>query len=92
MKILTALLALGLMIFLGREAVELHKLTVCRQEAWRSSLTLHTRALLTKSSPSEKDFLARCKIVVSRNEKKVSWMRLTSPSRRVVTLNLRGKL
>ena len=92
MNILTIVLSIGLMVFLGSRAVELHKLTVCRQEAWRSSLTLHTRTLLTKTSLTEKDFLARCKVVVSRNEKKVSWIRLSSPTRHTVSLNLRGKL
>lgn len=92
MNLLTIVLSIGLMVFLGREAVELQKLTVCRQEAWRSSVTLHTRTLLTKKSPSEKDFLPRCQVVVSRNEKRVSWVRLTSPRRNNVSLNLRGKL
>lgn len=92
MNILSLVISFGLMVFLGQQAVTLHKLTVCRQEAWRSSVTLHTRALLTSSSATEKDIIPQCKILVSRNEKKVSWVRLSSPSRHQVALNLRGKL
>lgn len=75
MNILVALLTMGLLAFLGQGAVTLHKLTVCRQEAWRSSVILHTQTLLTKYSRSEKDILFRCGILVSRNEKRVSWTR-----------------
>ncbi len=92
MKILSLIISFGLMVFLGQQAVALHKLTVCRQEAWRTSVTLHTRTLLTSSSTSEKEVLQNCRIVVSRKAKTVSWMRLSSPSRHAVSLNLVGKL
>ena len=92
MKILTVIISLGLMVFLGQQAVTLNKLTVCRQEAWRASIVLHTRALLSSSSTLEKDFILNCRIVVSRNEKKVSWIRITSPSRHHIPLRLQGKL
>jgi hypothetical protein len=90
MNTLVSLLCLGLLVFLGKEAVTLHKLTVCRQEAWRSSVTLHTRTLLTKTQPSERDILYRCGIVVSRNQRMVAWMR--SMKRHSVPLGLKGKL
>ncbi|MFL5784875.1 MAG: hypothetical protein ACJ76H_09720 [Bacteriovoracaceae bacterium] len=92
MKILCVFLCLGLMVLLAGEAVELHKLTVCRQEAWRSSVTLHTRSLLSTATSSDKDVLLRCRILVSRNEKEVSWLRLKSPRKHSVELSLIGKL
>ncbi len=84
------LLCLGLLVFLGQEAVTLHKLTVCRQEAWRSSVTLHTRTLLSKSQSLEKDILLRCGILVSRNQKLVTWSR--SWKKHAVPLRLKGQL
>jgi hypothetical protein len=92
MKVLCVFLCLGLMVLLAGEAVELHKLTVCRQEAWRSSVTLYTRTLLTSVPASDKDVLLGCRILVSRKEKDVSWLRLSSPRKHVVQLALTGKL
>ncbi len=92
MRTLTTFMTLGILVFLGQQAVTLHKLTVCRQEAWRSSLTLHTRTLLTESLPSERDFLPSCKIIISRENNRVSWTRLPVPRRLIVPLYLRGKL
>lgn len=92
MKILVALMTLGLLVFLGQQAVTLHKFTVCRQEAWRSALTLHTRTLLSEVSLSEKDILLRCRIIVSREKHLVSWARADFPRRLKVPLNLRGKI
>ncbi len=92
MKFLVTLMTLGLLVFLGQQAVTLHKLTVCRQEAWRSALTLHTRTLLSEVSPSERDIIFRCRIVVSREKAQVSWTKAELPRRLKVPLNLRGKL
>ena len=85
-------MTLGLLVYLGQQAVTLHKLTVCRQEAWRSALTLHTHTLLTKVTPSEKDILFRCRIVVSREKNLVTWTKADLSRRLKVPLNLRGKL
>lgn len=92
MKILTTLMTLGLLVFLGQQAVTLHKLTVCRQEAWRSAVTLHTRTLLSEVSASEKDILFRCRIVVAREKNLVSWTKANLPRRFNVPLHLRGTL
>lgn len=85
-----SLLCLGLLVFLGQEAVSLHQHTVCRQEAWRSSVTLHTRTLLSKSQSIEKDVLLRCGILVSRKEKLVIWTR--GIGKHVVPLKVEGSI
>lgn len=92
MKVLTIILTLGLLVFLGHEAVTLQKLTVCRQEAWRSSLRLHTRFLLSKSLPVESEPLPKCRILVSRMKRKVHWKRFPKAQTHAVSLNLQGKL
>lgn len=92
MSILSIMISLGLMAFLGQQAVTLHKLTVCRQDAWRASVTLHTRTLLSEFSASEKDVLPQCRILVSRKNSNVSWVRLPSPGKHTVSLHLKGKL
>ena len=92
MKILAVLMTTGLMVFLGQQAVTLHKLTVCRQEAWRSSLVLHTRTLLSKVETNEKDVLARCRIIVTREKNAVSWIRPSVSRRHSVPLRLQGKI
>lgn len=90
MNSLIALLSFALLVYLGQEAVTLHKLTVCRQEAWRSSVTLHTRALLSRPETSEKEVLHRCGILVSRDRKSVTWQR--SLRQHSVPLRLKGTL
>jgi hypothetical protein len=92
MRSLTVLMTLGLLVFLGQQAVTLYKLTVCRQEAWRSAVTLHTRTLLTVVSSSEKDILPQCQILVARKNNLVSWTRMNLPRRLNVSLHLGGKL
>lgn len=92
MNILSVVISLSLMIFLGQQAVTLHRLTVCRQDAWRTSVTLQTRTLLSMVSTSEKNVLPRCRILVSRTNNIVSWYRLTSPGKHTLSLNLKGKL
>lgn len=92
MKILSAVLSTALLVFLAMEAVVLHKRTVCRQDAWALALNLHTRALLTIHSPTEREGLAACRILVSRKLKKVSWIRLPVLRSNVVPLTLEEKL
>ncbi len=92
MKALVILLSVSLMVFLGQEAVTLHKLTVCRQEAWRSSVTLMTRTLLSEAPATDKDILFRCGIVSNLKNNKVSWFRITSHRLHYVTLKISGKL
>ena len=92
MKILAVLMTTGLMVFLGQQAVTLHKLTVCRQEAWRSSLVLHTHTLLTEVKSSEKEFLSSCRIIVAREKNAVSWLRPSVSRRHSVPLSLQGKI
>lgn len=91
MKILAVLFSVSILVLLGHEAVVLHRLTTCRQEAWRSSLTLHTRALLTRHDNSERDVLASCRILVLRSGRMVLWKRLGS-GKHVVDLRLKDKL
>lgn len=86
------LMTSGLLVFFGQQAVTLHKLTVCRQEAWGASLVLHTRTLLSETRSSEKEILSKCRVIVSREKNAVSWIRLPVPRRHLVPLKLRGKI
>ena len=92
MKILMVLMTSGLLVFLGQQAVTLHKLTVCRQEAWQASLVLQTHSLLTQSSHSEKEILFKCRMIVTREKNAVSWVRLPLSRRHQFPLRIEGKL
>ncbi len=92
MKILLVLMTSGLLVFLGQQAVTLHKLTVCRQEAWQVSMILHTRTLLSENRISEKEILPKCRMIVTREKSAVSWVRLPVPRRHHVPLHLQGKI
>lgn len=92
MKILATLLSTALLAMLAQEAVVLHKRTVCRQDAWVSSVTLSTRALLTKHLPTEREVLPSCRILVTRKDQSVSWFRLPSTKAHRIPLQLLGKL
>lgn len=90
MRILSAILSLSLLLLLAREAVLLYRRTVCRQEAWRTSVTLHTRSLLSTAPESEAFPFVSCKVLVRRSRGKVSWLRGGKPHS--LPLGLRGKL
>lgn len=92
MKILTLIFSTALLVVLASEAVILHRKTVCRQDAWRATATLHTRTLLTRPALSEAEPLLSCRIIASRTKARVSWKRIGPSPLHIVSLNLRGKL
>ncbi len=92
MKFVLILLSLSLLALLGHEAAKLQQETTCRQEAWRASLHLHTRRLLSKPESQETALLPNCRIIIARKGQAVSWSRKLVSRPRTVSLRLKGTL
>jgi hypothetical protein len=92
MNIISWLLALSIMILLMVEAVAFQRVTICRQEAWRKSVELKTRTLLTESKPYARDWHLGCRIYLERNQDEIIWQRLPNLKRHSFSLTLMGKL
>lgn len=77
MNLIAIILSLSTFMMVLTQAVTFHKATVCRQRAWLKSTELLTRKTL--SAPPEKDQLwdFNCKLIVRRDQEKISWQRLT---------------
>ena len=92
MNLLAWPMAISILIYLMIQAVNFHRSTVCRQEAWLKSTELRTRTLLYKPSPFESDWHPRCRIHFIRSNKEINWHRLPLITKHPFTLDLKGKL
>jgi hypothetical protein len=92
MNVLHWLVALSFLIILLIEAVDFHRATVCRQEAWLKSTELRTRSLLSNPKPRERDWHLQCRIHLVRDQETISWQRLPSLKKHDFDLPLRGAL
>lgn len=92
MFLLGLILSLSTFLTMTFKAVEFHKATVCRQDAWLKSFELKTETLLTDSRPQGIIFSKECKTIVSRQDQNVSWRKLPFSSSKAFVLDLKGKL
>lgn len=90
MNFLSWLVGITVLLTVVLESVAFHRATVCRQEAFRGSFILSTRALLTDPGETEELSILRCGIHVRRRRDKVSWLRNSQV--RTFTLDLKGRL
>lgn len=92
MNLIAWVLSLSILILLVAEAVDFHRATLCRQEAWLKSTELTTRTVLFKSPDRERSFHLSCKMSFLREGKKVTWKRISSLKSRHFLLELDGRL
>lgn len=92
MKSLPWLLTLGILIVLMIKAVDFHRATVCRQEAWLKSAELKTRSLLTDPKPREREWHLGCRIHLLREQETITWQKLPSLKKHQFDLDLEGSL
>lgn len=92
MKSLPWLLALSILITLMIQAVDFHKSTVCRQEAWLKGTELKTRSLLSDPKPREREWHLNCRIHILRAQEEITWQRLPHLTKHSFDLPLKGAL
>ena len=92
MKIISWSLALGGLIFLLIEAVDLHRSTICRQEAWLKSTELKTRSLLSHPSQHLYQTDQHQGLRIFKLGNKIFWQRKESKKIHLFDLELKGKL
>lgn len=92
MNILAWLMSLAILIFLLAEAVDFHKATVCRQEAWLKGTEMRTRALLSDAPEKDKDWHMGCKLFLQRKRAVITWRKLPSIFEKEFVLELEGAL
>jgi hypothetical protein len=92
MNILAWLMSLSFLIYLMIQAVDFHKSTVCRQEAWLKSVELKTHSLLYQPKPYERDWHLGCRIHLYRSQESISWQRLPNLKKHDFILPLNGAL
>lgn len=92
MNSLSWILAFSVLVLLMAEAVNFHKATICRQEAWLKSTEMKTRSLLSNPPERDQDWHFRCRLHIRRTKEEISWQRLPSPTRHPFPLPLKGEL
>lgn len=92
MNLLAWILSLSILILLMAEAVDFHRATLCRQEAWLKSTELITRNLLFNAPEQERAFHVSCRITLLREKTKVTWKKIPSLKSHHVLLELDGRL
>lgn len=92
MNLIAWVLSLSILILLMVEAVDFHKSTLCRQEAWLRSTELTTRTLLFNAPEQERGFHLGCKTTFLREKALVTWKRITSSKSHRFLLELDGHL
>lgn len=92
MNVLAWLLSFSVLILLMVKAVDFHKATVCRQEAWLKSTELKTRSLLTEESQKDQNIHPRCRLFIKRDGENITWQRMPALSSHSFVLPLKGKL
>jgi L-rhamnose isomerase len=92
MKFLPWLLAISVLIVLMIQAVDFHKATVCRQEAWLKGTELITRSHLSNPKPYEREWHLNCRLHILREQESISWQRLPHLTKHAFNLPLKGEL
>lgn len=85
MKILTVLLAIGLMTTIFTRAVLFHRSTICRQKVWQEGFVSITRSLLTGPKSTETILISGCG-TISRKGQEIR------NGQAMLSLSLPGKL
>lgn len=92
MNLLAWLLSLTMTLLLLMEAVNFHTASICRQKAWAKSFESLTRSLFPKAQDKELRYLAKCNILITKDQKKVHWKKPLSLKSHIFELDLKGKL
>ena len=92
MNFLSWLLGLSVLIILVIKAVALHRVPVCRQEAWLKSTELVTRSLLSNPMPRARDWHLGCRIHLLREHNSITWQQLPTMKKHHFELELKGDL
>jgi hypothetical protein len=92
MNLLAWSLSLSLLVLLLIKAVDFQNSTVCRQNAWLKGTELKTGLLLHRPMDKEVALDPKCRTIIKRHGKEVSWQRLPSFKRHEFHLKLKGKI